>query len=213
MLFAVLFGLSTDYAVFLLSRIHEEYKRTGDARRSVVNGMGATSRVIMAAASVMVVVFASFVLNDQRTVNLFGFGLATAIAMYALVAMFVLTPALLAILGRAAWWLPGRRRRRGAAARAELLAPLAAPAGGAVASRARFAFWPIGSGRRASRRDFIRAAALLRPGRQLTRQVPLQGRADGGDHDVGRGGRQRPEFEQVAHEREAGQLRGDESDP
>ncbi|MGC1213837.1 MAG: MMPL family transporter, partial [Micromonospora sp.] len=64
------------------------------------------------AASVMVVVFASFVLNDQRTVNLFGFGLATAIAMYALVAMLVLTPALLAILGRSAWWLPGRKRRR-----------------------------------------------------------------------------------------------------
>src|SRR5690606_22067763 len=104
MLFAVLFGLSTDYAVFLLSRVHEEYKRTGDARRSVINGMGATSRVVMAAASVMVVVFASFVLNDQRTVNLFGFGLATAIAMYALVAMLALTPALLAILGRAAWW-------------------------------------------------------------------------------------------------------------
>ncbi|SCG66561.1 MMPL family transporter [Micromonospora halophytica] len=112
MLFAVLFGLSTDYAVFLLSRVHEEFKQTGDARRSIVNGMGATSRVIMAAASVMVVVFASFVLNDQRTVNLFGFGLATAIAMYALVAMLVLTPALLAVLGRAAWWFPGESRHR-----------------------------------------------------------------------------------------------------
>jgi RND superfamily putative drug exporter len=112
MLFAVLFGLSTDYAVFLLSRVHEEYRRTGDARHAVISGMGATSRVILAAASVMVVVFASFVLNDQRVVNLFGFGLATAIAMYALVAMLVLTPALLAILGRAAWWLPGRARRR-----------------------------------------------------------------------------------------------------
>lgn len=111
MLFAVLFGLSTDYAVFLLSRVHEEYKATGDARRSIVNGMGATSRVILAAASVMVVVFASFVLNEQRTVNLFGFGLATAIFMYALVAMLVLTPALLAILGRAAWWMPGRPNR------------------------------------------------------------------------------------------------------
>jgi RND superfamily putative drug exporter len=120
MLFAVLFGLSTDYAVFLLSRVHEEYKRTGDARRSVVNAVGATSRVILAAASVMVVVFSSFVLNDQRTVNLFGFGLATSIAMYALVAMQVLTPALLAILGRAAWWMPGRQRRAAAASHAPI---------------------------------------------------------------------------------------------
>ncbi|MGC1215095.1 MAG: MMPL family transporter [Micromonospora sp.] len=132
MLFAVLFGLSTDYAVFLLSRVHEEYQRTGDARRSIVTGMGATSRVIMAAASVMVVVFASFVLNDQRTVNLFGFGLATAIAMYALVAMLVLAPALLAILGRSAWWLPGRRRRPVAGARVEALAEPAEPAAEAV---------------------------------------------------------------------------------
>ncbi|MFI7575635.1 MMPL family transporter [Micromonospora sp. NPDC049497] len=125
MLFAVLFGLSTDYAVFLLSRVHEEYKRTGDARRSIVTGVGATSRVVMAAASVMVVVFASFVLNDQRTVNLFGFGLATAIAMYALVAMLVLTPALLAILGRAAWWMPGQKRRRAAGPHAESPAEVA----------------------------------------------------------------------------------------
>jgi RND superfamily putative drug exporter len=67
--------------------------------------------VIIAAASVMVVVFASFALNDQRTVKLFRFGLAIAIAMYALVAMLVLTPALLTILGRAARWLPGRKHR------------------------------------------------------------------------------------------------------
>ncbi|HEX6970139.1 MAG TPA: MMPL family transporter [Micromonosporaceae bacterium] len=109
MLFAVLFGLSTDYAVFLLSRIHEEYRHGRDTRRAVARGMAATSRVIIAAASVMVVVFASFVLNDQRVVNLFGFGLASAVAMYALLAMLVLIPALLAILGRAAWWFPGRR--------------------------------------------------------------------------------------------------------
>ncbi|MEQ7125676.1 MMPL family transporter [Actinopolymorpha sp. B11F2] len=110
MLFAVLFGLSTDYAVFLLSRVHEEYRKTGDARRAIVDGIGATARVILAAASVMVVVFASFVLNDQRVVNLFGFGLATAIGVYALIAMLVLSPALLAILGRAAWWFPRRSR-------------------------------------------------------------------------------------------------------
>lgn len=127
MLFAVLFGLSTDYVVFLFSRIHEEHRRTGDARRAVIAGMAATSRVILAAASVMVVVFASFVLNDQRVVNLFGFGLATAIAMYALVAMLVLAPAVLAILGRSAWWMPGRTRRAPARALPETAGETAAP--------------------------------------------------------------------------------------
>jgi RND superfamily putative drug exporter len=112
MLFAVLFGLSTDYAVFLFSRIHEEFRRDGDARRAVIEGVASTSRVILAAASVMVVVFTSFVFNDQRVVNLFGFGLATAIALYALLAMLVLVPAVLAVLGRAAWWLPGSSARR-----------------------------------------------------------------------------------------------------
>ncbi|TFD05967.1 MMPL family transporter [Cryobacterium sp. TMT1-66-1] len=109
MLFAVLFGLSTDYTVFLLSRVKEEFARTGDANRAVRDGMAATARVILAAASVMVVVFGSFVLNDQRTVTMFGFGLAMAIAVYALVVMLVLVPALLAIAGRAAW---GRTKRR-----------------------------------------------------------------------------------------------------
>ncbi|MGC1213973.1 MAG: MMPL family transporter, partial [Micromonospora sp.] len=120
MLFAVLFGLSTDYAVFLFSRIHEEFRRYGDARRAVVDGMAATSRVVLAAASVMVVVFASFVLNEQRTVKLFGFGLAIAIAMYALIATMVLAPALLAMLDRAAWWLPAWARRAPPAAHREL---------------------------------------------------------------------------------------------
>ena len=112
MLFAVLFGLSTDYAVFLLSRIHEDYLRTADARGAVVSGVASTARVILAAASVMVAVFAGFVLNDQRVVNLFGFGLATAIALYALLAMLVLVPAVLTVLGRSAWWLPGRAAAR-----------------------------------------------------------------------------------------------------
>ncbi|MFG2087234.1 MMPL family transporter [Spirillospora sp. NPDC048824] len=112
MLFAVLFGLSTDYAVFLLSRIHEEFRRTGDARRAIVTGVASTSRVILAAASVMVAVFTGFVLNDQRVVNLFGFGLATAIALYAVLAMLVLVPAVLTVLGRSAWWLPRRASAR-----------------------------------------------------------------------------------------------------
>ncbi|SEN23394.1 putative drug exporter of the RND superfamily [Cryobacterium luteum] len=103
MLFAVLFGLSTDYTVFLLSRVKEELVRTGNPDRAVRDGLAATARVILAAASVMVVVFGSFILNDQRTVTMFGFGLAVAVAVYALVVMLVLVPALLAIAGRAAW--------------------------------------------------------------------------------------------------------------
>ncbi|WP_166787151.1 MMPL family transporter [Cryobacterium sp. TMT2-23] len=112
MLFAVLFGLSTDYTVFLLSRVKEELARTGDADRAVRDGLAATARVILAAASVMVVVFGSFILNDQRTVTMFGFGLAMAVAVYALVVMLVLVPALLAIAGRGAW---GRTKRRSSA--------------------------------------------------------------------------------------------------
>jgi RND superfamily putative drug exporter len=132
MLFAVLFGLSTDYAVFLLSRVHEEFRRTGDARRAVVDGLGATARVVLAAASVMVVVFAGFILHDERVVNLFGFGLASAIAMYALVAMLMLIPALLGLLGKGAWWLPGRSRPH---PRDPSLAPATTPRAGAAVGR------------------------------------------------------------------------------
>jgi RND superfamily putative drug exporter len=106
MLFAVLFGLSMDYEVFLLSRVREEYLRSGNTGASVRDGIAATARVITAAASVMVVVFSSFQLNDQRVVNLFGFGLAVAIAIDATLVRLVLVPAVMALLGRAAWWLP-----------------------------------------------------------------------------------------------------------
>jgi RND superfamily putative drug exporter len=106
MLFAVLFGLSMDYEVFLLSRVREEYLRTGEAGASVADGIAATARVITAAASVMVVVFASFLLNDDRVVNLFGFGLAVAIAIDATIVRLVLVPAVMAVAGRAAWYLP-----------------------------------------------------------------------------------------------------------
>jgi putative drug exporter of the RND superfamily len=106
MLFAVLFGLSMDYEVFLLSRVREEYLRTGDAGASVADGIAATARVITAAASVMVVVFASFLLNDQRVVNMFGFGLAVAIAVDATIVRLVLVPSVMAVAGRFAWWSP-----------------------------------------------------------------------------------------------------------
>ena len=106
MLFAVLFGLSMDYEVFLLSRVREEYLRTGKAGPAVADGIAATARVITAAASVMVVVFASFLLNDDRVVNLFGFGLAVAIAIDATIVRLVLVPALMAVAGRVAWYMP-----------------------------------------------------------------------------------------------------------
>ncbi|HEY0950558.1 MMPL family transporter, partial [Nocardioides sp.] len=106
MLFAVLFGLSMDYEVFLLSRVREEYLRTGQAGAAVADGIAATARVITAAASVMVVVFASFLLNDDRVVNLFGFGLAVAIAIDATLVRLVLVPALMAVAGRLAWYMP-----------------------------------------------------------------------------------------------------------
>ena len=106
MLFAVLFGLSMDYEVFLLSRVREEYLRTGEAGAAVADGIAATARVITAAASVMVVVFASFLLNDDRVVNLFGFGLAVAIAIDATLVRLVLVPALMAVAGRLAWYMP-----------------------------------------------------------------------------------------------------------
>jgi RND superfamily putative drug exporter len=106
MLFAVLFGLSMDYEVFLLSRVREEYLRTGQAGPAVADGIAATARVITAAASVMVVVFASFLLNDDRVVNLFGFGLAVAIAIDATIVRLVLVPALMAVAGRVAWYMP-----------------------------------------------------------------------------------------------------------
>ncbi len=111
MLFAVLFGLSMDYEVFLLSRVREEYDATGDPGGAVADGVAATARVITAAASVMVVVFASFLLNDERVVNLFGFGLAVAIAVDATVVRLMLVPAVMAIAGHRAWYLPRWLRR------------------------------------------------------------------------------------------------------
>jgi RND superfamily putative drug exporter len=106
MLLAVLFGLSMDNEVFLLSRVREEYLRTGDNSRSVREGIASTARVITAAASVMVIVFLSFMLNEQRVVNLFGFGLAFAILVDATLVRLVLVPATMDLAGRANWWMP-----------------------------------------------------------------------------------------------------------
>ena len=106
MLFAVLFGLSMDYEVFLLSRIREYYDRGGDNAVAVADGLAATARVITAAAAIMVVVFAGFVLGVDRSIKLFGLGLATAVLLDATVVRMVLVPATMQLLGDRNWWLP-----------------------------------------------------------------------------------------------------------
>ena len=106
MMFAILFGLSMDYEVFLLSRIREEYDRTHDNALAVADGLASTARVITAAALIMVTVFGSFVLGDLTTIKLFGVGLATAILIDATVVRMVLVPATMELLGDRNWWLP-----------------------------------------------------------------------------------------------------------
>jgi putative drug exporter of the RND superfamily len=106
MLFAVIFGLSMDYEVFLLSRIREEYDRTHDNASAVANGLAVTARVITAAAAIMFCVFMSFVLGDDRSLKMFGFGLAMAVLIDATVVRLVLVPSTLELLGDRNWWLP-----------------------------------------------------------------------------------------------------------
>ena len=106
MMFAILFGLSMDYEVFLLSRIREEYDRTGDNALAVADGLASTARVITAAALIMVTVFASFILADATTIKLFGLGLAIAILIDATVVRMVLVPATMELLGDRNWWFP-----------------------------------------------------------------------------------------------------------
>ena len=107
MLFAVVFGLSMDYEVFLLSRVREEWLRTGDSRTSVADGLAATAKVITAAAAIMVVVFGSFMLEFERTMKMMGTGLAVAILFDATIVRMLLVPATMELLGDRNWWLPG----------------------------------------------------------------------------------------------------------
>ncbi len=106
-LFVILFGLSMDYEVFLLSRIREAYDATGDNTASVATGLARTARVITAAAAIMVVVFLSFVLGANVSVKQVGLGLAVAVLIDATVVRMVLVPAVMELLGKANWWLPG----------------------------------------------------------------------------------------------------------
>jgi RND superfamily putative drug exporter len=106
MLFTILFGLSMDYEVFLLSRVREEWHRTGDNATAVADGVASTGRLITAAAAIMVCVFGSFVLGDIRVLKVFGLGLATAVLLDATLVRMVLVPSTMELMGRANWWFP-----------------------------------------------------------------------------------------------------------
>ncbi len=109
---SVLFGLSMDYQVFLVSRMYEEWRETGDNRRAVRVGLAETSRVINSAAIIMISVFLAFVLSGDRVIAMFGIGLASAVALDAFVLRTLLVPALMHLLGGANWWLPRWLDRR-----------------------------------------------------------------------------------------------------
>jgi uncharacterized membrane protein YdfJ with MMPL/SSD domain len=127
-LFVILFGLSMDYEVFLLSKIREEYDRTGDNSLAVGRGLAGTARVISAAAAIMVVVFLSFDLTPDVSVKQIGLGLAAAVLVDATVVRLVLVPAVMELLGKANWWLPGWLDRLLPARRAEALSANEPPA-------------------------------------------------------------------------------------
>ncbi len=106
MVFAIVFGLSMDYEVFLMSRVHEEWEKRRDASEAVAHGLAATGRVITAAATIMFFVFGSFALGGSLTIKLFGVALATAVAIDAFIIRSILVPAIMELLGKRAWWLP-----------------------------------------------------------------------------------------------------------
>jgi RND superfamily putative drug exporter len=106
LVFCIVFGLSMDYEVFLLSRVHEAWLDTGDAHRSVAIGIGATARVITTAAAIMIVVFTSFVLNPDPTVKMLAVGMAFAVLIDASLVRMILVPSIMSLLGSRAWWLP-----------------------------------------------------------------------------------------------------------
>jgi RND superfamily putative drug exporter len=112
MLFAIIFGLSMDYEVFLVTRMHEEWEHTKDAHYAVRHGLALTGKVVMAAAIIMISVFGSFILGDDRTIKLFGVGLASAVLFDAFVIRLILVPALMHLFGRASWWMPSGLDRR-----------------------------------------------------------------------------------------------------
>jgi RND superfamily putative drug exporter len=106
-MFAIVFGLSMDYEVFLLSRVREQYLATGDNDSSVIHGIASTARVITSAALIMISVFLGFALGDDPAIKMFGLGLATAIFVDATIVRMVLVPATMKLMGEANWWIPG----------------------------------------------------------------------------------------------------------
>ena len=112
LMFAILFGLSMDYEVFLMSRVREQYRKHFDPRRAVVEGVGSTARVITSAALIMIGVFASFLLDVDVTAKMFGLGLAVAVLLDVTLIRMVLVPAAMSLLGHRAWWLPAWLERR-----------------------------------------------------------------------------------------------------
>ncbi len=106
MLFAIVFGLSMDYEVFLVSRIHEQWTHTRDHRRAVGEGLALTGRVVTAAAAIMVCVFLSFMLGENRVIEEFGLSLASAVFLDAVVVRCLLLPAVLSVVGERTWWIP-----------------------------------------------------------------------------------------------------------
>ncbi|MDT7839700.1 MMPL family transporter [Streptomyces justiciae] len=112
LIFAIVFGLSMDYEVFLVSRIHEEWSRTQDHSQSVREGLASTGKVITAAAAIMMFVFGAFVLGSDRMLQQFGLGLAVAILLDAVVIRCLIVPAVMQMLGKWAWWLPAPLARR-----------------------------------------------------------------------------------------------------
>ena len=112
LMFPILFGLSMDYEVFLVSRIYEEWHRQSDNREAVTHGLAATGKTITAAAAIMVLVFAAFVLGGQRIIEMFGIGLASAVLLDAVIVRSVVVPSLMLILGHANWHMPAWLERR-----------------------------------------------------------------------------------------------------
>jgi len=144
LMFPILFGLSMDYEVFLMSRVYEEWHRRGDNRAAVTHGLAATGRTITAAAVIMILVFGAFVLGGERIIELFGVGLAGAVLLDALIVRSVLVPAVMMLFGDRNWSLPGwidrilpRLSVEGQSARAAAASGAATGAGHPVSSEPR----------------------------------------------------------------------------
>jgi RND superfamily putative drug exporter len=180
---SVLFGLSMDYQVFLLSRIHEEWRETHDNRRAVRVGLAETSRVINSAAVIMIAVFLAFVLSGDRVIAMFGIGLASAVALDAFVLRTLLVPALMHMLGDANWWLPAWLERR--LPRISIEAPAVAAVPGAATVPSAAAYAPVvgvhggarvgaGTGAGAGGEGVPAARSPDEPGTGVTVSVPHQ---------------------------------------